>query len=301
MELCLVVAEPTVAAAAAVIRDFGALAQSFEIRADFLAPLGPAVVAAIRRLTPAPLIFTVRKPEDGGKWVGTEKDRRRLYEAAMVSGYNFIDLETGSFPGLRGNNVTTIIRSHHDMHTVPADILALYEAAAADPDEIPKIAATLGSSADVLAFLLWTDKLRSQGTRKKIITAMGERGTFSRVLGDRIGSMQTYAPAPGKSLLPGMLDIVELAETYRVPAITKKTEVYGFIDPASSFIPPDAEDYRGYHPGQKDAVCVPFVLDTPEEAEALREHLEIRGFWRTAKSGTNLVGSNPDFAGRLCN
>ena len=35
---------------------------------------------------PGPIIATVRRPEDGGKWVGPEEDRRRILSAAIDAG-----------------------------------------------------------------------------------------------------------------------------------------------------------------------------------------------------------------------
>ena len=66
-------------------------AQMIELRLDFLAK-----APDFRRLLatkPCPLVATVRRPRDGGRWAGSEEDRQLLLRQAIVGGFDWVDLE----------------------------------------------------------------------------------------------------------------------------------------------------------------------------------------------------------------
>src|SRR6202795_2445845 len=67
-------------------------AQMIELRLDFLAK-----APDFKRLLankPCPLVATVRRPADGGRWPGSEEDRQMLLRQAIVGGFDWVDLET---------------------------------------------------------------------------------------------------------------------------------------------------------------------------------------------------------------
>lgn len=299
MNLCLVIAEGTVAEAAEALRRRGGYADLFEIRADHLADLSPGTADLLRGLTDRPLIFTARLPADGGRWTSGEAARARAYERAISAGFDYVDLEIGASPDLDTGGRTRMIRSFHDMGGMPRNIREIFDRVRGNPGEIPKIAVTLAGPEDTLRFLDWSAELRDDGPSPRIITAMGRKGAFTRILGSRLGILHTYVPVPGRILLPGMVDLAAMAGRYRAGRIDERTRVYGLVDPASSYVPPDAGEPEeipadllpepdGRSPaaapqegnaGAADSVLVPFVLDSPEEARALRDFFRIEGFY----------------------
>src|SRR5437588_8201900 len=67
-------------------------ARLIELRLDFLAK-----APDFKRLLankPCPMVATVRRPADGGRWAGTEEARRMLLRQAVVAGFDWVDLET---------------------------------------------------------------------------------------------------------------------------------------------------------------------------------------------------------------
>lgn len=282
MNLCLVVAEETVDQAAAVLDRYAAAVPLFEVRADFLADLGPETAALLRSRTDRNLVFTARLPEDGGRWTAGEAARARAYERAVAAGFDFVDLEIGALPGLECGGRTRVIRSFHDMRGLPGDIREIFARARAIPGEIPKIAVTLAGPEDTVRFLEWNAELRDSDASPRIVTAMGRRGAFSRILGSRLGILHTYVPIPGKLLLPGMVDLKAMTGLYRADRICDRTAVFGLVEPASTYVPPDAADPEEYRPEADpgaDSVLVPFVLDSEEECRALRDFFRIEGFY----------------------
>jgi 3-dehydroquinate dehydratase type I len=296
MNLCLVVAEETVDQAAAVLDRYADSVPLFEVRADFLADLGPDTAAALRKRTERKLIFTARLPADGGRWTAGESAREKAYRRALDAGFDYVDLEIGAFPDLDPGGRTRVIRSFHDMGGMPRDIREIFSRACENPGEIPKLAVTLAGPEDTIRFLEWNTELRASGPAPRVVTAMGRRGAFSRILGNRLGIAHTYVPVPGKILLPGMVDLDTLTVRYRVDRIDDRTAVYGLVEPASTYVPPEAKDPEelppdqrpgphgrdpaaAAHPGPANTVLVPFVLDSPEEARAVRDFFRIEGFY----------------------
>src|SRR5580693_7185181 len=67
-------------------------ARMIELRLDYLAK-----APDFKRLLaqkPCPLVATVRRPQDGGRFSGTEDERLTLIRQAIVSGFDWVDLET---------------------------------------------------------------------------------------------------------------------------------------------------------------------------------------------------------------
>src|SRR3954447_5745972 len=59
-----------------------------ELRLDFLAK-----APDFKRLLadkPCPMVATVRRPVDGGRWGGTEPERQTLLRQAIVSGFDWV-------------------------------------------------------------------------------------------------------------------------------------------------------------------------------------------------------------------
>src|SRR3954452_16830670 len=67
-------------------------AKLIELRLDFLAK-----APDFKRLLadkPCPMIATVRRSQDGGRFTGSEEDRLVLLRQAIVSGFDWVDIET---------------------------------------------------------------------------------------------------------------------------------------------------------------------------------------------------------------
>src|ERR1700732_2556594 len=67
-------------------------ARFIELRLDFLAK-APAFQRLLNN-KPCPLIATVRRPVDGGRWSGSEEERLMLLRQAIVAGFDWVDVET---------------------------------------------------------------------------------------------------------------------------------------------------------------------------------------------------------------
>src|SRR5262245_26679199 len=99
-------------------------AKMLEIRLDFIprAPDFRRIVAA----KPCPLVATLRRREDGGRWSGTEDERQMLLRQCVVGGFDWVDLETDVADEIRRFGPAKRIVSYHNLDRVPDDLDEIY-------------------------------------------------------------------------------------------------------------------------------------------------------------------------------
>src|SRR5947199_3490737 len=88
-------------------------AAMIELRLDFLAK-----APDFKRLLadkPCPVVATLRRPKDGGRWSGTEDARKMLLRQAIVAGFDWVDLETDVADEIRRFGGVKRIVSYHNL------------------------------------------------------------------------------------------------------------------------------------------------------------------------------------------
>src|ERR1700682_1318600 len=100
-------------------------AKLIELRLDFLAK-APDFIRLLHN-KPCPMIATVRRPSEGGRFAGPEEERLMLLRQAIVAGFDWVDLESDVAKAIpRFGKVKRII-SLHDMRGVPEDLEDIYK------------------------------------------------------------------------------------------------------------------------------------------------------------------------------
>jgi 3-dehydroquinate dehydratase/shikimate dehydrogenase len=205
-----------------------------ELRLDYLAK-----APDFHRLLankPCPLVATVRRQSDGGRWTGPEETRLTLLRQAIVAGFDWVDLETDIADQVRRfGNVKRII-SYHNLREVPADLEKIHEHMLTQDADVLKLAVTAHQPADNLRVL----ELSRRSPVPTVALCMGDLGTASRVLGGRFGQPFTYAAFNKERVLaPGLLTFDEMKRLYRFEQITAETPIYGVIgDPVAHSLSP---------------------------------------------------------------
>jgi 3-dehydroquinate dehydratase/shikimate dehydrogenase len=202
------------------------LVDGIELRLDYFEGIDlGGVREVVRRF---PVILTVRKQSQGGRFVGTEEERLRLLEKLFALRPEYIDLEWDTDRGFaqRMKNLypdVKIISSFHDFEGTPEDLEGILLQMRGGMFDLYKIAAMANSSLDGMRMLQFV-----RGKTDVIAVSMGEKGTFARVLGKKYGSAITYASV-GEAVAPGQLSAKELIETYHLRELDAETQVYGLI------------------------------------------------------------------------
>lgn len=250
-------------------------AKMLELRLDYLAK-----APDFKRLLdkkPCPMVATIRRVEDGGRWKGTEEERQVLLRQAVVAGFDYVDLEADVAPSIRRFGAVKRIVSYHNFDETPDDLEDRYKAMCQLDADVVKIAVTPQTTADNLRVL----RLLDNAPRPTVVLCMGELGMCTRVLNARQGSPFTYAAFnPERSIAPGMISYKDLRSIYRYERITPATRVFGVIgDPVSHSLSPLIHNGAFERLGI-DAVYLPFRVprgELPEFLEAFKT-IPVTGF-----------------------
>ncbi len=245
-------------------------ARFIELRLDFLnkAP-------DFKRLLenkPCPLVATVRRPEDGGRWAGTEDARRMLLRQAIVAGFDWVDLETDVISHIpRYKDVKRIV-SYHNMREVPKDLEKIHQTMCGQDADVVKLAVRAQHPNDNLRVLA----LLKNAPKPTVAFCMGDLGMPSRILAARYGAPFTYgAFNKERNIAPGMLSFEELKRVYFYNQINTDTQVYGVIgDPVAHSLSPLIHN-QAFRKLGLNAVYLPFRVPRAELANFIKEFEQI--------------------------
>lgn len=227
---------------------------------------------------PTPVVFTIRRGDDGGLWRGDEERRQRLLREAIVLGVDYVDLEVDiaeKIPRPKFGKTKRII-SYHNFRRVPDDLESITKKMSDfDPDVI-KVAVLVRTPAEASAVL----DVASKSTSPMIAIAMGPAGSFTRVLGAKYGAPFTYAGFnPDRIFAPGMLQLGELKHDYFYDEINSETKVFAVIgDPIAQSLSPAVHNAAFRHAGL-NSVLVPILIprELLKPSLSALEWLDIQG------------------------
>ena len=216
---------------------------------------------------PSAMVLTIRRGADGGLWRGPEEKRQRLIREAIVAGVDFVDVEMDVAREIRRFGKTRRIVSYHNLKQTPPDLLEIAQQCEEMDADVVKIATRANSLADAMRVLQVASKMETP----TIAIAMGEIGTFSRVLGAKYGAPFTYANFNAdRSFAAGMLRFDELKRDYAYDQIDAQTEVYAVIgDPIGHSLSPPVHN-AAFRAMGLNKVMVPILMP----AERLKESLD---------------------------
>ena len=245
-------------------------AKLIELRMDFLAK-----APDFKRLLenrPCPMIATFRRPQDGGRYSGSEEQRMMLIRQAVVAGFDFIDLESDIIKKVPRFGKVQRIVSYHNIQGVPENLEKIYKEMCQEDVDVVKLVVTAQQTADNLRLLA----LLKNAPKPTIAFCMGDLGTCSRVLGLRMGMPFTYAAFnKERQIAPGMLSYQELQKIYHIESINADTKVYGVIgDPVSHSLSPLIHNIAMRKLGI-NAVYLPFRVPRGELAPFLKSFHQI--------------------------
>jgi len=287
-----------------------------ELRVDLLSAVDQTAIAEFPRMVAEalgralPLICTVRRESDGGRFVGLEADRLKILEDGVTAGFSYVDLEmdlratpAGRAVGERARSTgCEVIRSIHDPDGQSADFAAMVRRLSDDGREIARLAVTLRSTADLVCLLEAADLTRDV---RKILIGMGPYGLPTCVLSRRFGSMMTCVSDPeGERAAPGHVGPADLTALYRFRDITTDTRIFGIIgSPIAHSRSPEYHNRRFAADGL-NACYLPLLVDDVPAFFALADRLPFRGvsitlphkeavlpFLAEVDAGTTVAGS----------
>ena len=288
-------------------------ARFIELRLDFLAK-----APDFKRLLdkkPCAMVASVRRPQDGGRWSGSEDARLTLLRQAIVAGFDWVDLETDVADNIRRFKDVKRIVSYHNMREVPDDLEKIYQRMCGQDADVIKLAVRAQHPKDNVRVL----ELLRKSPRPTVAFCMGDLGMPSRILGAKFGAPFTYAAFnKERGIAPGLPSLVELKRLYFYDRINADTKVFGVLgDPVAHSLSPLVHNLAFRQMGL-NAVYLPFRVPRPELADSLKAfmNLPVQGYSVTiphkeeaaelakhkdesvvrAKAANTLVRSGDDFS-----
>ncbi|MBO8436764.1 MAG: shikimate dehydrogenase [Spirochaetes bacterium] len=248
-----------------------------ELRVDLLQEDEQKKASSFPSMTDVPVILTLRRKEDGGKCVLSEKERRQLLLSALDGDFAYVDIEedvkkTDVEDKARSKGIK-IIRSFHDFSGIPDDIYSrIYRLA--ERGDIAKAAVTPHTIQDLLTLFRIAEELKDV---PKIIIGMGDWGIPIRILYKKAGSLLTFASS-GEAVAPGQVSAKDLKMLYRADQVNERTGIYGVIGNPVLHTSSPLIHNTGFHAINYNAIYLPFLVDNVRIFFALAEYLKMRGF-----------------------
>lgn len=239
-----------------------------ELRLDSVAD--PDVTAALAGRT-SPVIVTCRPEWEGGAFKDSESERRKILEAALEQGAEYVDVEFKA--GFASDLVAAtggkrIVLSTHDFEGVPADLIDRVRAMRAARAEIVKVAVTSHSLSDNLRLL------QLERAPNTILIGMGAPGAPTRVLAAHFHSLWSYA---GDGYAPGQISAARMLGEFRFRELTDQTAIYGVVgSPLTHSVSP-AMHNAAFRAAGVDAVYVPMVASSAEDFTIFATALGVQG------------------------
>jgi 3-dehydroquinate dehydratase/shikimate dehydrogenase len=250
-------------------------AELIELRLDFLAK-----APDFKRLLaekPCPMVATVRRKSDGGRWAGSEEERLMLLRQAIVAGFDWVDVETDIADQIRRYKNVKRIVSYHNLREVPADLEKIHVRICKQDPDVVKIAVTAQQPEDNVRVL----DLMKNSPMPTVAFCMGDLGMPSRILTGRCGAPFTYAAFnKERGIAPGLLSFDELRQIYHYDQVSRTTAIYGVIgDPVGHSLSPLIHN-RTLRKVGIDAVYLPFRVPRGDLAAFVKafERFPVSGY-----------------------
>ena len=225
-----------------------------------------------------PVVVTCRPVREGGRFDGSEEERRRILQRAFELGADWVDLEwrAGFGPLVARRRGRNVVLSVHDFEATPDDLESRYREMRATGAEVVKIAAYSRSAGDVVRL----HRLgRVAGSEPAVLVGMGPIGVPTRLLPARFGSAWTYA---GDGVAPGQVPLSDMIGLYRCDRVSASTAVYGVAGaPISHSLSPVMHN-AGFAEAGLDAIYVPFEAASAGDLMELAQALGLKGISVTA-------------------
>src|SRR3972149_5205914 len=249
-------------------------AKLVELRLDYIS--SRVNIQRLLKDRPCPVVITVRREQDGGKYIGSEDARLIMLREAIANGVEYVDLEEDIAGDIPRFGKTKRIISYHSFRNTPDNLRELHDRLRALDADSVKIATMANQPHDNLRVL----EMMQESDMPTIGMCMGDIGTPSRILGAKFGAPFTYATFHHERVLaPGQLSFDQMVKVYRHEAINRDTAVYGVIaDPIGHSLSPQVHN-AAFGEAGIDAVYVPFrvPLDTLGQFMEDVPRLGIRG------------------------
>lgn len=171
-----------------------------------------------------PLMFSCKRPKDGGQWSGTEEERLTLLRTAIISKADYVDIELDIADQIRPFPGCKRVISYTNRSEVPSDIADIYKEMLTKKPDIIRITCRASTPEEAWPLV----QILNKPTIPTVITGLGYAGRFFPMLGRKIGAPWCEACLErGMEAYEGQANIRQLTEGYLFRDIGKPTRFVG--------------------------------------------------------------------------
>ena len=199
-------------------------AEAFEFRLDLMKNKDLKTLKRLLCIAQVPVIFTLRRKDQGGVFQGREEERKKLLLDRLKLHPSYVDLEYDVAFADQVPPEVKIISSYHDFKKTPENLSDILKKVQRLPAHIFKIACWAHSSIDALRMLSFT---KSQQNLAGM--CMGDYGALTRILSPISGSSLTYTSLEEEGGTSGQVSLSELVHTYHFFHLNSQTKIYALI------------------------------------------------------------------------
>jgi 3-dehydroquinate dehydratase / shikimate dehydrogenase len=273
----------------------------YELRVDCLSHEERFYLRRFPGLVDKPVILTVRRRVDGGKYTEGEGTRTVLLAKGLAfadedprKNFAFMDIEDDFHaPGVEEaarTFGTLILRSIFERSGDIGRFAAKVASCKIRDGELLRLAPQLDST-KALARLL--ELSQDMATQARIVAPSGPMSLPARILARRFGSAIVYANSAEEAAanpLLGLIDPETLEGTYRFREQTQATKVYGIIGNPLVGSKSPAIHNSGFKALGIDSVYLPFRTSSVEDFMTLAEALPVEAFSVTVPFKEDVLG-----------
>jgi 3-dehydroquinate dehydratase/shikimate dehydrogenase len=198
-----------------------------------------------------PVVATCRPVWEGGRFDGSEEERRGVLASALAHGAAYVDIEwQAGFDDLIRADRARVVVSSHDFTGVPPDLTSRARAMRNTGAALIKIAVSATRLCDTLPLL----EVAKGGDA--VVVGMGDAGVASRLLASRFGSRWTYA---GDGVAPGQVPAASMVNEFRFRTVDASTALYGVVGNNVMHSASPAMHNAAFAAAGLDAVYVPLL------------------------------------------
>ena len=277
-QLCMTVAGPSMEDLRRS-RDAAVEADLVELRLDLVDRPDVAGALAGRR---TPVIVTCRASWEGGRFQGSEEERRRILESALELGAEYIDVEEAAgFASdlIRSRAGRGIVVSSHVFGPPPLDLEARYARLQATGAEVVKLAIQVSSLEETLPLFELGASVGDAPGRGHVLLAMGNQGIPTRILTARLRNRWTYA---GDAVAPGQFPASRFLADYRFRRIAPDAALYAVVGNPVIHSRSPVMHNAGFAALGLNAVYVPLEARDAADFITFAERMQLRGASITA-------------------
>jgi 3-dehydroquinate dehydratase type I len=218
--ICVAIGENSIAKMFALASKSELQAEMIEFRLDYLGDINYGELEEVLEKTKLPVILTLRRKNEGGKYKGSEEDRSIILKQLIDLRPDFIDIELSTsflnedFANSVKKGGVKIIGSHHSFQDTPPTqaLLEKIEMAYSLGLDLVKIVTYAKKIEDNLTILSLHSAAEKYLQEMEIVAfCMGENGLISRILCPLFGSKFTFASL-GAPTAPGQINIQKMRQ-----------------------------------------------------------------------------------------